>query len=90
MKKYTFTRSAIVQETYFVEAETEQEAYDIIRDNPDQPVVHSEFLDWYTDDFVCADGDTVCEDCLSTVPKKASMVTMLGRIVCLECVDSKI
>ena len=55
MKKYTFTRSAIVQETYFVEAETEQEAWDIIRDNPDQPVVDSEFLDWYTDDFVMED-----------------------------------
>jgi hypothetical protein len=55
MKKYTFTRSAIVQETYVIEAETEQEAYDIIRDNPDQPVVGSEFLDWYTDDFVMED-----------------------------------
>ena len=52
MKKFTFTRSAIVQETYFVEAETEQEAWDIIRESPDQPVVDSEFQDWYTDDFV--------------------------------------
>ncbi len=32
--------------------------YDIIRESPDQPVVDSEFLDWYTDDFVCEDGDT--------------------------------
>ena len=52
MPKYTFTRSAIVQETYVIEAETEQEAYDIIRESPDQPVVDSEFLDWFTDDFV--------------------------------------
>ena len=58
MNKYTFTRSAIVQETYVIEAETEAEAYDIIRESPDQPVVDSEFLDWYTDDFVCEDGDT--------------------------------
>ena len=57
MKKYTFTRSAIVQETYVIQAETEAEAYDIIRDNPDQPVVDSEFLDWYTDYFVLEDGD---------------------------------
>ena len=57
MPKYTFTRSAIVQETYFVEAETEQEAYDIIRESPDQPVVDSEFLDWYTDYFVLEDED---------------------------------
>ena len=90
MPKYTFTRSAIVQETYFVEAETEQEAYDIIRESPDQPVVDSEFLDWYTDDFVCEDGDTICEDCLSSVPKKASVVTTAGRIVCLDCADSTI
>ena len=58
MRKFTFTRSAIIQETYFIEAETEDEAYDIIRNSPDQPVVDSEFLDWYTDDFVCEDGDT--------------------------------
>ena len=57
MKKYTFTRSAIIEETYFIEAETEQEAFDIIRNSPDQPVVNTEFLDWYTDDFVCEDGD---------------------------------
>ena len=57
MKKYTFTRSAIIEETYFIEAETEAEAFDIIRNSPDQPVVNTEFLDWYTDDFVCEDGD---------------------------------
>ena len=58
MRKFTFTRSAIIQEIYFIEAETADEAYDIIRNSPDQPVVDSEFLDWYTDDFVCEDGDT--------------------------------
>lgn len=52
MRKFTFTRSAIIEETYVIEAETEDEAFDIIRESPDQPVVESEFLDWYTDDFV--------------------------------------
>ena len=52
MPKFTFTRSAIIEETYVIEAESEQEAFDIIRESPDQPVVDSEFLDWYTDDFV--------------------------------------
>lgn len=53
MPKFTFTRSAIIKETYeAVVADTEQEAWDIIRESPDQPVVDSEFLDWYTDDFV--------------------------------------
>ena len=53
MPKFTFTRSAIIKESYeAVVADTEQEAWDIIRVSPDQPVVDSEFLDWYTDDFV--------------------------------------
>ena len=53
MPNYTFTRIAIIKETYeAVVADTEQEAWDIIRESPDQPVVDSEFLDWYTDDFV--------------------------------------
>ena len=91
MPKYTFTRSAIVQETYVIQAETEAEAWDIIRDNPDQPVVDSEFLDWYTDYFVCEDGDTVCcMDCLSHIPKQDAVVTTAGRIVCEDCADSTI
>ena len=90
MPKYTFTRSAIVQETYVIEAETAAEAYDIIRSSPDQPVVDSEFLDWYTDDFVCEDGDVICMDCLSTIPKEESFATTAGRIVCEDCADSTI
>ena len=53
MPNYTFTRIAIIKETYeAVVADTEQEAWDIIRESPDQPVMDSEFQDWYTDDFV--------------------------------------
>lgn len=53
MPNYKFTRIAIIKETYeMVVADTEAEAWDIIRESPDQPVVDSEFLDWYTDDFV--------------------------------------
>ena len=52
MKKFIFSRSAIILESYVIEAETEAEARDIIQDNSDQLVVESEFLDWYTDDFV--------------------------------------
>ena len=90
MPKYTLTRSAIIQETYIIEAETEAEAQAIIQENPDQPVVDSEFLDWYTDYFVCENGDTVCEDCLSNIPKEKSFVTTAGRIVCGECADNTI
>ena len=57
MRKFKFTRSAIVQETYFIEAETAEEARNYIRESPDQPVVDSEFLDWYTDEFVLEDDE---------------------------------
>lgn len=55
MKKFIFTRSAIIEETYAVEAETEVEAWDIIRNTPDVEIVDTEFLDYYTDDFVLED-----------------------------------
>jgi hypothetical protein len=53
MKKYTFTRSAIVEETYFVEAVDEADAWEQVRDGADP--VHQLFLDYYTDDFVLED-----------------------------------
>ncbi len=59
MKKYTFTRSAIVEETYVIEAETEAEALDIVQDNPAQHIADAAFLDWYTDDFVLVCEDTI-------------------------------
>ena len=90
MKKYTFTRSAIIQETYVIEAETEAEATAIIHESPDQPVVDSEFLDWYTDYFVLESEDTVCMDCLSHIPKQDAVVTTAGRIVCEDCTDNTI
>lgn len=48
-KKFTFWRNAIVAETYEVEAESEDEAREIVRDaaGPD----HEEWIDWLTDDF---------------------------------------
>lgn len=52
MKRFIFSRSAIILESYSIEAETEAEAYDIIRESPDPELVDTEFLDWYTDDFV--------------------------------------
>ncbi len=53
MKKYTFTRSAIVEETYVIEAVDEADAWEQVRDGAD-PVRHL-FLDYYTDDFVMED-----------------------------------
>jgi hypothetical protein len=55
MRKFTFTRSAIVSETFVINAETEAEAWEQVRDGRDP--VTSEFLDYYTDDFVLEDGE---------------------------------
>ena len=55
MRKFTFTRSAIVSETFVINAETEAEAWEMVRVDP-SPVA-SEFLDYYTDDFVLEDGE---------------------------------
>ncbi len=49
MKKFTFWRNAVVCETYEVEAESEEEAREIVRDAAGP--VHEEWIDWLSDDF---------------------------------------
>lgn len=49
MKRFTFWRNAVVAETYVIEAESEEAAREEIMMGAD--AVHSEFIDWYTDDF---------------------------------------
>jgi DNA-dependent RNA polymerase auxiliary subunit epsilon len=48
-KRFTFWRNAIVAETYVVEAETEEEARELVRDC--NGPVHEEWIDWLSDDF---------------------------------------
>lgn len=48
MKKYTFWRNCIVAETFEVEAESEEEAREMVRD---ADCVHEEWIDWLSDDF---------------------------------------
>lgn len=50
MKVYTFTRAAIVTETYEIEADTEAEARAIVEQG-DGEIVRSDFVDWFSDDF---------------------------------------
>lgn len=50
MKVYTFTRAAIVTETYEIEADTEAEAFALAR-RCAAPPNRSEFVDWFSDDF---------------------------------------
>ncbi len=56
MKKFTFWRNAIVAETYIVEAETEEEAREMIRDGG-VDVFSEEWIDWLSDDFELEDTE---------------------------------
>ena len=49
MKRFTFWRNAIVCEYHEVEAETEEEARDMMCDTGDP--VRTEWMDWATRDF---------------------------------------
>ena len=51
MRKFTFTRSAIIEETYVIEAESEQAARDRL-DSGYESVTLGTFVDWYSDEFV--------------------------------------
>lgn len=49
-KKFTFWRNAVIAETYEVVAESEEAAREMIMNGSSEPV-HTEFIDWYSDDF---------------------------------------
>jgi hypothetical protein len=53
MPKYTFTRSAIVEEVFVVEAENEDTAREILFDPPEPTGLV--WQDWYTDDYKLQD-----------------------------------
>lgn len=53
-KKYTFWRNAIVAETYVFEAESEEEAREMLRDGAIE-VFSEEWIDWLSDDFELED-----------------------------------
>lgn len=60
MKAYTFTRAAIVTETYEIEADTEAEAFALAR-RCAAPPNRSEFVDWFSDDFTL-EGVSISEE----------------------------
>ena len=53
MPKFTFTRSAIVEEVFVVEAENEDAAREILFDPPEPTGLV--WQDWYTDDYKLQD-----------------------------------
>jgi len=50
MKQFTFWRNSIVAETYVFEAESEEQARDMLR-NGEVEVYSEEWMDWATDNF---------------------------------------
>lgn len=56
MKKFTFWRNSIVSESFYVEAETEEEAREKLS-NLDYESEITEFIDWATDDFELEDWE---------------------------------
>ncbi len=55
MKKFTFWRNAIVAETYEVEAESEEEAREMLWNGDYGDPVQTEYVDWASDDFELED-----------------------------------
>lgn len=54
MKKFTFWRNAIVAETYVFEAESEEQAREMLQ-NGEVEIYSEEWMDWATDDFELED-----------------------------------
>ena len=51
MKRFTFWRNAIVVETYEVEAESEEEAREMVWNGDCDGPARTEWMDWATDGF---------------------------------------
>lgn len=49
--RYAFYRRSIVSETYFIEANSPEEALQRLRDGEDPEPMPMEWVDWYDDDY---------------------------------------
>ena len=49
--KFTFFRKSIFEETFVVEADTEEEARELMQDGGYPDPVATEWVDWYEDEF---------------------------------------
>lgn len=54
-KRYTFWRNAIVAETYVFEAESEEQAREMLYNGEAGDPVREEWIDWASDDFELED-----------------------------------
>jgi len=68
MNRYTFVRSSIFEETFTVEANSEQEALEMVQDgDPRVDCSHPEWVDWHDDDF---DLESVEDDVVQFIKSK--------------------
>jgi hypothetical protein len=50
--RFAVIRKSIIEETFFIEADSEEEALSLARDgNYKEDDVHTEWVDWYDDEF---------------------------------------
>jgi len=75
MKKFTFWRNSIVSESFYVEAESEEEAREKL-DGGEYDSEISEYIDWANDDFVLEDTEEL--DPLYRMVKDYESVDRLG------------
>lgn len=73
--RYEFYRRSITCETYFIEADSEDEARQILEDG-DIPEPCLEFVDWMDDDYTLEDSE--CIDPLYRMVKDHKSVDSLG------------
>jgi hypothetical protein len=61
--KYAFYRRSIVSETFFVEADSEDEAFQKLMDGEDPEPEPMEWVDWYDDQYHrddCIEPEPLC------------------------------
>jgi hypothetical protein len=52
MNRYTFTRTSLFEETFVVEANSEEEARELVQDGgPEVSCTFQEWIDWYDDEY---------------------------------------
>jgi len=57
--KFVLARTAIIDEYYDIEADSEEEALEIAQGGDLGDPVKTEFLDWYSDEFQVCDKETI-------------------------------
>lgn len=59
--KFTLARAAVIEEYYEIEADSEQEAMDIVYDGGYGDPVRTEFVDWRDDEWTAVDCEETCK-----------------------------